>query len=230
MTAPRTSRRELAKDGRRNRIIDSADELIREIGIDDLSVRMIADRADVSPATVYNLFRNKAAVLGRVYHRRVVTFEARVARTKSDSALDHIFVAAALVADLYRKDPGFYRAFVGMRLDVPVNDKPLRETPGEALWRNLVRDAVKAGDLADDTDADRVGALLYRIITGAFYQWIMNALPIERLESETAFGFAAVLSAWARPAARSRLAERFPLGPEPAPVKTPRLRLVTSGD
>ena len=65
---------------------------------------MIADRADVSPATVYNLFRNKAAVLFRVYQRRVVILDERVAKTKSADALERIFDAAAHVADLYRKE------------------------------------------------------------------------------------------------------------------------------
>ncbi|MCC6920241.1 MAG: TetR/AcrR family transcriptional regulator [Alphaproteobacteria bacterium] len=150
MNALQPSRREQAKDGRRNRIIDAANDLIKEIGIEDLSVRMIADRADVSPATVYNLFRNKAAVLFRVYQRRVVIFDERVAKTKSADALERIFDAAAHVADLYRKDPGFYRAFIGLRLDVRPESLPARESPGAYLWRKLVREAIAAGELVED--------------------------------------------------------------------------------
>lgn len=221
MNALQPSRREQAKDGRRTRIIDAANDLIKEVGIDDLSVRMIADRADVSPATVYNLFRNKAAVLFRVYQRRVVILDERVAKTKSADALERIFDAAAHVADLYRKDPGFYRAFIGLRLDVRPESLPARESPGTYLWRKLVREAIAAGELVEGTDADRVGGLLFRIITGAFYEWVGNALPLEKVEEETAFSFAAILSTWATPAAQRRLAKRL----APA-TKSPRLRLV----
>ena len=46
-----TSRRERHKDLRRTQIVDAAYDLLREVGADELSVKMIADRADVSAAT-----------------------------------------------------------------------------------------------------------------------------------------------------------------------------------
>ena len=63
------SRRERGKDARRTRIVDAACALTREVAMADISVKMIADRADVSPATVYNLFGAKGAVIARATSR-----------------------------------------------------------------------------------------------------------------------------------------------------------------
>ncbi len=225
MDAKPPSRREQAKDDRRNRIIDAAGQLIKEVGIDDLSVRMIAERAEVSPATVYNLFHSKAAVLFRLYQRRVTLLEEQVAAMKSADALERIFDSAAAVANLYRGDPAFYRAFIGLRLDLRPGNLPVREAPGVFLWRKLAREAVAAGDLIPQTDADRLGALLFRIIGGAFYEWIGNALPLEKVEEETEYSFASVLRSWATPEAKSRLDRHLRLANE-ASARSQKLRLV----
>ena len=74
------SRRERHKDQRRTRIVDAAYDLLREVGADDLSVKMIAERADVSAATIYNLFGAKGAVLEKVYARDFEAFAQRSPR------------------------------------------------------------------------------------------------------------------------------------------------------
>lgn len=225
MDAKPLSRREQAKDERRNRIIDATNDLIKEIGIDDLSVRMIADRADVSPATVYNLFQSKAAVLFRLYQRRVVLLDELVASGKSDGPIERIFDAAAHIVDMYRKDPAFYRAFIGLRLDLRPGNLPVREAPGVHLWRRLVRDAVASGDLLPETDADRLGALLFRIIGGAFYEWIGNALPLDKVAEETNYSLASALRSWVAPQARTRVEHYLGMAPAPSD-KSQKLRLV----
>src|SRR5580658_7132879 len=96
------SRRERHKDRRRAEIIDAAYDLLREVGADDLSVKMIADRADVSAATIYNLFGSKGAVLEQVYARDFEAFVNKVAAAGAPSALDEVFEAIRIVAGLYR--------------------------------------------------------------------------------------------------------------------------------
>src|SRR5215469_14509437 len=103
------SRRERHKDRRRGQIIDAAYDLMREVGADDISVKLIADRADVSAATLYNLFGTKGAVLEKVYERDFEMFVGKVAAAAAPSALDEAFEAIRIVADLYRSDPSFYR-------------------------------------------------------------------------------------------------------------------------
>jgi AcrR family transcriptional regulator len=68
--------RERHKDRRRRAIVDAAAGLLRERGLDGLSIPEIAARADVSPATVYNLVGGQAAVAAAVLEQTVDTIQA----------------------------------------------------------------------------------------------------------------------------------------------------------
>lgn len=203
------SRREQAKGERRSRIVDATYDLLREVGMEDLSVKMIADRADVSPATVYNLFKTKAAVLEKVNEIDLLSFEARVSKSSAD-ALDRIFEAVTKTAQLYREDPGFYRAMNWTR-DVSPDDDPsiAPYRPSEAFWCGLVRSAIVEGFLTSDTDAGRVGVVLMQIVAGSFFHWVSNIISVDQMERETNYAFAVVLSAFATKSTYLRLQSRL---------------------
>ena len=65
--SPPESRREIGKAERRRRIIAAAGALLRESGLDAVSMAQIAERAEVSPATLYNLFQTKGAIFRQVF-------------------------------------------------------------------------------------------------------------------------------------------------------------------
>ncbi len=205
----RMSQRERGKDLRRTRIIDAAVALTRETGLAGLSVRMIADRAEVSPATVYNLFGAKAAVIAKVYERDLTDFERRVADADPADALEAVFDAVAVACSLYRADPQFYRA--ALRTGEADMDKEMvlaTYLPRVAFWRNLAERAKADGWLRPDADAQRLGVLMIQISTGALARWIAHIVSLDVLELETAFGMAVVMSPFATEAGRERLEAR----------------------
>ena len=53
---PALSRREAGKADRRRRIVEAAAALVREAGLEGVSMVQIAEAAGVVPATLYNLF------------------------------------------------------------------------------------------------------------------------------------------------------------------------------
>jgi AcrR family transcriptional regulator len=204
-----TSRRERGKDARRSRIVDAAYALLREVGVDDLSVKMIADRADLSPATVYNLFGTKGAVLARVYERDFEGFSANVARAGSSSALDAIFDSVRIAVDLYRSDPSFYR---GMSIRHPQDERELVisvQGPREAFFRDLLARAVREGDLAPGARTDLVSMVLLQMSGGAFGYWCADLITLDEMESQTSYAFALLLMGLARPAGRAKLQARL---------------------
>ena len=73
------SRREASKADRRDRIVNATCELLREVGIEDTSLDLIAKRAKVSRGTLFNLFGSKGAILTEVFDRDLHDFEALVA-------------------------------------------------------------------------------------------------------------------------------------------------------
>lgn len=203
-----TSRRERGKDARRSRIVDAAYELLREVGVDDLSVKMIADRADLSPATVYNLFGAKGAVLARVYERDFEGFSAKVTGAGSSSALDAIFDSIRIAVDLYRSDPPFYR---GMSIRNPQDERELVisvQGPREAFFRDLLARAVREGDLAHGARTDLASMVMLQMSGGAFGFWCAGLITLDEMELQTSYGFALLLMGLARPAGRARLQAR----------------------
>jgi AcrR family transcriptional regulator len=203
------SRRERHKDERRMRIIRSAHDLMREVGVDDLSVKMIADRADVSAATVYNLFGAKAAVLSKVYEQDYEGFAAKLAAAASPSALDAIFDAIRIGADLYRSDPSFYR---GMSIRNPRAEPELVlsvQGPRRLFWQTLLERAIGQRDLNSNVRTDLVSNAMLLLGGGAFGSWCADLITVDEMEQQTAYGLARLLLGVARPAGRAKLQARI---------------------
>lgn len=68
-------RKERERDEMRSLILNAADEVIAEEGIDSLSVRKIAARIEYSPSIIYHYFKDKDDIvdhlMGRVYQKIV---------------------------------------------------------------------------------------------------------------------------------------------------------------
>lgn len=204
LPAPPTSRREEAKSGRRGRIVDAACALLREADVDELSVKTIAARAGVSVSTVYNLFDSKEEVLASVFDLDLAQFEQRVAAGRSQDALARIFDAIDIAAELYRADPGFYRAIM-WRMPGGAGDPALSvalRAPRNRFWRAMVEAAVAEGHLKPRTDPAVLAALLIQIFGGVLSNWVAGEITTDQLRAQARFGFAVALSAFAsRPAA-----------------------------
>jgi AcrR family transcriptional regulator len=211
------SRRERSKAARRLRITDAAYSLLRDVDMAEISVKMIAERAGVVPATVYNLFGSKAAVLMKVYERDLLAFEQLVSKIRTGDALDRIFDAAAVAAARYRADPRFYRATLAVR-DPGADSAPITSAYRlrKAFWHQLVQGAVDQGLLGAQTDAERLSLVLIQIEAGALSHWVSQMITVEEFERETAYGFAAALSSFAAPDARRRLLQRLKALERPA--------------
>jgi AcrR family transcriptional regulator len=207
-----TSRREQAKSERRLRIIAAAHDLLREVDMEGVTVKAIAQRSGLSAATVYNLFGAKAAVLAQVFDLDLQVFEQRVAEARSADSLDRFFDAIAIAAEFYGADPNFYRQTMVARGSPPADFRfvttAVRE-PRMRFWRRLVEQAIGEGVLRPETDAAALGVLLVQISAGALLDWAFDAVTVDQLELELSFGFAAALSSFASKPARARLRRRM---------------------
>jgi AcrR family transcriptional regulator len=203
------SRRERHKDQRRTRIVDAAYDLLREVGADDLSVKMIAERADVSAATIYNLFGAKGAVLEKVYARDFAAFVEKVAAAGPMSALDAVFESIRIAADLYRSDPAFYRGMSIRDLRAEPELVISVQGPRLAFWQALLARAVAERDLAADTRIDLVSMAMMQLGGGAFGAWVADLVGVEEMARQTCYGLARLLLGVARPAGRAKLQARI---------------------
>lgn len=209
--APETTRREQAKSGRRLRVVEAAYALLREVGIEDLSMKMLAARAGVSLSTVYNLFGSKQAVLALVFDLDLLKYQRMVADAPSRDELERVFDSIDIAVELYRADPDFYRATMlrsqGNAVD-PVLRVVLRE-PRLRFWRSMIVAAQAAGLLKPDVDPAVLGALVIQIFGGVLANWISGDITVDELGTEAKFGIAVAFSPFAARPAAARLRERI---------------------
>ena len=189
------SRREIGKAERRRRILEAAAALVREVGFNRVSMVDIAARAQVSPATLYNLFQTKSAIFQQVADLDLEVYEQIVARTPAKDALDRIFVGVSVAVGLYRREPHFYRAMT--RAGGPAN--PLSAAinePRVAYLRERVREAVTEGCLRAEAKPEVLGIALAQLMRGAIIDWAIYGVSPDRMEIEAHYGFALILLAY----------------------------------
>lgn len=210
MDAVATSRREQAKESRRRRLLNAAHDLLRDVGAETVTVQAIAERAEISAATAYNLFGTKTAILAGVYDQDLERFEDEVAQANCADALDRIFRAMEIAAGLYRSDPGFYRTMMTVGLGGRDGGfaAAVRE-PRARFWRQMVEEAVDEGLLRSETDTRALGAMLVHVVGGGLGDWAAGVISVDRLEAESLFGIAALLTGFASDEARTRLQARL---------------------
>lgn len=212
MTGAGLGRREEAKAERRLRIIAAARDLIRETGDTNLSMRTIAERAEVSFATPYNLFGSKRAVVLAVLEDER-DFAERFASLHAVNAIERIFQALTLAVGYYTDDPDFYRTLWRALLDTNGKDggglsTPQRRAQNRALWRMLLENAQRQGFLEADISIAVLERNLAYTFNGVMLSWVIGGLTTSGVMPAAGFAYALALQGAATKTGRERLAKK----------------------
>lgn len=151
-----------------DRLTEAAVAEVRETGYDGLTVRNVARRAGVAPATAYTYFASKDHLVAEVYWRRVAaldTTEPDRRHTPAHRVASALSELALLVAD----EPELAAATTVAMLAADPDVKLLRDRIG-ATWHQRIVTA-----LGTDADADAVRALDLAV-SGALLQAGMGHL------------------------------------------------------
>jgi len=205
---PAPSRWELGKAERRRRIVAAAAALVRENAYNDVSMIQIAQRAEVAPATLYNLFATKAAIFLQVFDLDLAAFEQSLTQAAGSDPLERVFQAIELVAMSYERDPAFNRALARATHDQVEHLGAAIRKPRMQLWETLVAQIVAAGQLQPDTDPRLLSMALWQLMRGVFQDWASGAITAERFAQESAYGVCLMLQAYASEASAIRLRQR----------------------
>jgi len=168
-------RLEKRKRERRLRIYDAAVELFRSQGFERTTVSQIAEAADVVPATFFNHFQSKNAVL-----RQMTTEVLGVIETRG--------LARDVLLELVRTE------------SEPGKPPPYIERIHEP-FAALLRDGQQRGEVRRDEDAAFLAEMVVGILNAAITNWLANPdYPIEqRLRQAARFAWEAIC---AQPAPR----------------------------
>jgi AcrR family transcriptional regulator len=198
----------IGKLKRRRAILDAAREIITTLGDAGLTMRAMAARAGVSPATPYNLFGSKQAVLQAVYDEDQQEFYGAFEAQASREPLTRLFDLIDLSIEHWLRTPDFHKALIAIlyRGGGQVEGGADRPRLTYVYVRQLIGDAVAGGMLAEDAPVDIVTATLARIFRSAGQEWIDGTLTLPHARIELGRSFALVLAGLVTPAARDALA------------------------
>jgi AcrR family transcriptional regulator len=123
------------QEGTYHRVLDAAVDLLRETKYSELTVRAIAARAEVSPATAYNYFKSKNGLIAEVYLRlvRTVPLFVDVNQTTHERVTQEIHALAMLGAEEPEVAAATTTALMGDEEEL----KPVREQIGIEVRRRL---------------------------------------------------------------------------------------------
>lgn len=199
----------LGKLKRRRAILDAAREIITAEGEGGLNMRAMAARAGVSPATPYNLFGSKQAVLQAVYDEDQETFYREFDERTSREPLTRLFDLIDLSIAHWQATPAFHKALLAILYrgtGGQIDDVAGRPRLTLVRVRQLIADVVAAGILRADTPIDIVTATLARVFRAVGQEWIDGTLALPRARTELREALALLLAGLVKPGSQDALA------------------------
>ncbi len=159
-------------------LLDSAVELVAETGYDGLTIRGVAQRAGVAPATAYTYFASKDHLLAEIFWRRLQS-EPRSPIDHRKSAADRVATATRDLATLVADEPALAAAVTTALLAHDPDVKRLRDQMG-ALFVERLQDA-----LGRDAASELVTSLSF-VLTGAMLTAGMGNVSYDELPAHVA--------------------------------------------
>ena len=183
-------RREDNKAEKRSRIIAAAKEIIATEGIEHCTMRYLAEVADVSPRTAYNLFESKTDILVAIL---LEGFQPVLALTEEE---DTGLVVESLLNQL-KSIPGdfgpqqeFFRGihWAIMRSDDMPSKTKARQTL-EMLIARRVEQIHEQGELHPDCDIPALTRHLSVLVPAILGMWADSQLSLEEALSHTRYSW-----------------------------------------
>lgn len=197
-------------DARRNRILDAAALLIRQTGGTDFSMRTLAEAAETSPATPYNLFTSKEGLLYALLSRSLDEITQRGLAFSSADPLDCALEAAVNAVDIFLRDPGYMRPLYQFLLGVvdPIH-RPMFIERSLAYWGAALAAAEAAQLLSKDFDRDSLVYALMAHFMGVLEFWIHDDIDADGFRARVVYGTVLLLLPLAGDSRQPRLLRRL---------------------
>ncbi|WP_338466135.1 helix-turn-helix domain-containing protein [Novosphingobium sp. ZN18A2] len=197
--SPVVSQRERGKERRRALIRSAARELLRKTGPDGFSMRELADRANVSPATPYNLFGTKAGVLIAVFDADLQEFRQAFERIPSADPVAHLFDFVDTAFAFFQREPEFYRNMLA-----PIAASSSGELrrgiidPRATVYADLIKGLVDGDVLRPGISGEALLRTITNLMTIGVLNWINEDSALTQSRADVQTGFAFVLLAACR--------------------------------
>jgi AcrR family transcriptional regulator len=164
---PRAKKTEQEIEAMQGRILDATLELLREEGLEGVSIRKIAERVGVSHMLLYSYFENRAAILDALrelaFKRMQVFCAESLRRAETGDALAQVREVLERFVRLSRQYPSLYQLAWRRDLAMRVNSQKMA-TIMEALAR-LIQLCIDRGQCME-RDPTLAAVMAFSIVNG----------------------------------------------------------------
>ncbi len=198
--------REKAKDMNRAKIRAAAETIIRNEGMDKLTMRRLAVEAGVSLRTPYNLFGSKTEVLVALLDGAQFDPFQNSPERENRLILETLLDTLDQVERFFGSDEEFYRVIFR---EIMVSDHPDARYAAVdnvlAIGRAFTVQALTKGELREGTDAFELGRHLGIQLTAILGMWASGFFSNEESIRQTRRGWAGILLNHCSESARSAI-------------------------
>jgi len=175
-------------------ILNAASSLFRERGVEKSTIRDVAARAGVSPASVIVHFRNKTALLEAALSEDIAgSLAGALATLPGDRELQTVLLhMAAEMLLLYDRDRQLYRVLIRDTFFEPVQDSPIIARLDEeyfAFLVNLLEQEKQKGRVRAEIDTRLAASSLFFLYIGVLREFLRTP----ELSAEKALELLAVI-------------------------------------
>ena len=192
---------------RQSNILRCAREMLSETGYAGMTMRALADKAKVAPATLYNLYSSKDQIVVAAVTDLFEELAEEVAATGVAEGVEFLVESAKASGEQIRRTPAYAEAMsivvFNLQPDHPLVDALLARAYHIAAEQLAI--ARRKGQLLPHVDVDNLARHLMGQSWGMVLLWRMGFICVEDVVDERARNYLMTLIGVTRGAVRQRL-------------------------
>lgn len=178
--------REINKQLNRQKIVRAAEQIIRQNGVEQLTMRNLSSVADVALKTPYNLFGSKTGVLIALLDEARAGLISDLESSGSGSHLVALLNSLDEIRKFFESDEAFYRAiFWEIMTSDQIEERSLAHTQIFDLVIVRINDASKAGEIFEAVNTEDLGRSLGLNLLALLGMWAGEHLTIAECIEQT---------------------------------------------
>lgn len=201
MNSPAKKRYESTRQKERQaNILSTTREMLAEIGYDKTTIRALAERADVAPGTLYNLYKSKDDLVLAAVNDLLTTLGEK-AQAQSEPGLARILTSFCMSGEVVQANPEYAEAMTRALFGTQRGDR-LRSILYYGfvdLCTTHIQNAIEQGLVEASTDGIAVAKHLQAQSWGIVTAWVMGLIELNEVVPETVRSIAMTLSSITTP-------------------------------
>ncbi|MEN8721745.1 MAG: TetR/AcrR family transcriptional regulator [Alphaproteobacteria bacterium] len=198
--------RERSKQKRRNRILITARGLIVDEGVAGLSMRALADGAEVSVATLYNLLGSKEEILYALLDQSYDTLDMSAAAVTEGDSIARAELIVSVAAKQFLSDADFYKRLLRGIQGIESGERASKSILKIwALAERVVADGMSDGLLRNSLPPRLIAQMILASYSGAMRNWVIGRIDNETFMAQVRLGLVMSLLSVATDETRPRL-------------------------